>query len=140
MDARQREIPSFSKQLSDSAYIPPEFSGVVQTFIEDQLGPILSKMGPKKGEDLMSAILSANDRSRTSNIDKALKEFTKKYGGDTELFGRFDEMLVSMINSVGKRLGKPLQISILEERVNEKGRDEKMEMNEDLQLVLPTTL
>ena len=133
-------IETFSNDLMNSAYIPPDFMKVLQVFLGDQFGPILSKLGPKKADELMSFILIANDRSETSKLDKAVKQFTDKYGGNGEIFGRVDELMVSMINSIGKRLGKPLVVSALEKRVNEQGRSEPSEMNENLQLIMPKSL
>ena len=129
-------LDMFKNQLLGT-YIPPEYVGAVNGFITNTLGPILSQMSPDQAGALMNLILTANSRNDVEKLDAAIKAFSEKYGGHTEIFGRIDEVLTSNINTIGERLGKKRIQSSMEKIVNEKGRSVQVKLNPNLQLNLP---
>ena len=50
---------------------------------------------------VLDIVLFFNDRSKSPNIEKALKQFTSKYGGDEPLAGRGGALFGAAEGSVG---------------------------------------
>ena len=124
-------ITSFAEDLFKTAYVPPNFVNPLKKYLSGEFGTFLSELGPKKAENMKTLILDANNRNQSPDVDKSLKKVTS---GNAELFEKIDEWLVTLINSYRKRLGLPLETSILENNVNEK---RNMTMSDKYKIVLP---
>jgi len=111
--------------------VPPNFVNPLKKYLSGEFGTFLSELGPKKAENMKTLILDANNRNQSPDVDKSLKKVTS---GNAELFEKIDEWLVTLINSYRKRLGLPLETSILENNVNEK---RNMTMSDKYKIVLP---